>query len=275
MKLTYNNYQNWRKQNQLWEMIDSGYRGIKGKHEVFLKKIGRNPLINNLWWELGRDFSRIFGKGLALRKFYDLNAFEEILYPLESPVPYVYIHTVLDLFSVPEIQFTIRFLQYRDSENYGMLRDEQYFSLVPDKNMELTEENIVKFVKAYINKEILYAEGKFREAQISNCLSKNLLKACYKENSKNKIDRLAYDEEATNKSIQRHLNIKFEHCEDIDFIRKSVNQIGRSNIGKALKEPKQFDFNFYSFNCEGDIDEIEEMFWEEIANQSEDCILVY
>ena len=135
-------------------------------------------------------------------------------------------------------------------------------------NGKLSPDEFDKAVIKEINK-YMYPDGLFRRIQSYYGCTKEMALLFYKK-LKPDLKGIGYDEYDIEKHISRYYNIDTSHV----GIESAIRWINKH--GKKFKERvvlMKFDFSFmYSFD--GDIDEAEDLFWDEMKNYPKNCILI-
>ena len=129
----------------------------------------------------------------------------------------------------------------------------------------ISEEKINEQVEKFITANYIYPKGVFRDMQLANCCSKKKVKQIYKRANR---CLLAYNEDVVRKWIRRKFNVE-SHL-DINLLIKWVNKNGRQ---KKLVNLMKMDYSFM-YDFEGNIDEAESVFWEEMNNYPKNTVLI-
>ena len=133
-----------------------------------------------------------------------------------------------------------------------------------DLPVNLDLENPVPQLKK-IFKKYVYEEGYWNRLQYYyGCTKKETI--WYHKQFKKRD--LYIPKESVFKWIKKNFNI--ESCLDIDDTIKYVNKHGKQD--KLIKLMK-FDYSFM-WNFDGDIDEVEEVFWDEMSNYPKNAVLI-
>jgi hypothetical protein len=102
--------------------------------------------------------------------------------------------------------------------------------------------------------------------QLANCCSKKDVKRIYKNDMKRILS--SYNEDVVRKWIRRKFNVESDL--DINLLIKWVNENGRQ---KKLVNLMKMDYSF-TYDFEGNIDEVESAFWEEMNNYPKNTVLI-
>lgn len=258
MKLTYNNLQNWKTQSALWRGIDNvpreratrktQYAVPEGKENV--KWVYSGPYLNVWWHEIGKEFAALFGKEFKMYEHIDL-----------SDGISIYIHTAINECLDFTIKFTVHYARYSPY-------NEQNFSLRPNGNMEYIAENIRSFVMDYVNKNILFGAGKWRDMQLSAGCSKGEIIAEYKSYLENKR-RNDVPVDTVIKSIKKHCNVDVSNTTISDGL-KWIGKHGKQAAPVVLF----YTTDDWLMNIDGDIDELERGFWEYMEQYPKNAVFI-
>lgn len=222
------------------------------------------PYVNVLWFYIGREFTEKLGPEIKVYKHLCLFTGRELDEKDKLELPAIYIHTsISNISTCAKLEFTIRGLRGFTEVNYFGTEtqvSEKRFSLVPPGNMELTPDNIVRFIFDYVHSTVFYPDGYYKDLQMYYCLTKDTLKNYLKDNRIKEynaiLEREIYD------WIARRFNLGVSTW-PIDKAVELVNKLG--------KQPKytpvyKFDSSFM-WNFDGDINEAEALFYEEYETQ--------
>jgi hypothetical protein len=133
---------------------------------------------------------------------------------------------------------------------------------------KLCEENYHQTVIKEINK-YLYAPGKFRDIQLYKNCTKSDVKRYYKYWMQDKTMQ-DYDEYEIEKHIRRYYNIDISGV----YFQDAINWIQKKGKRfKTLVKLCKFDYSFM-WDFDGDIDEAEELFWDEMDQYPKNAILI-
>ena len=171
--------------------------------------------------------------------------------------------SLIDYFGEYHSRVDGKFL-FTDSEN-PFERSLQY-------NGNLSIDVVDEFVKNYIERTLLYPKGYFRNIQENKQCSKERAKWYYKiwqQREREKISQTYHDEnELIYKWIKRNFNIESNEYIGIDRTISFVNKRGRYNKLVVLET-----FN-YSYEGDGDIDELESDFNEYMDSFEKNTVFV-
>jgi hypothetical protein len=255
---TYGQLENWIKTSQSWEKM----RTTPDKRKQMTVKHG-SPYVNMIWWHICREFRE---KWNEVKVYKHINLMHKREVQPDDWEPYAYIHTSICGILENTVKFTIKNMYWG---NYAT--SEKRFSVVPPKNMPLTEENIIKFVLKYCDDNVFY-KGKWGELQkwlrIDKALLKEQLRWAIKNKKSPSWEELQEQEEKKLKWIKKHFNI--DSNLDLELTIKWVNKLGKQQTPITLCK---MDYDFM-YDHDGDIDELEEVFWDEMENYPKNAYFI-
>lgn len=264
--LTYNKHHDWIKNSQSWRMFEN--LDPNKKQKTYQYGNYKFPYVNIIWHQIGIEFREKFGEEIKVYKHYCIDTWKQLGEDekFDHINPVVYIHTSINTTdSKITLNFSIRGIRTLD-----------WFSIVPPKNMIINSDNIVKEIRKYIDKNILYPPGLFRNIQLYNGYTKQMAKDLYKQwlkQAKFDIEDNDLQEQKVVKWVKKHFNIDGSNV-TLNTLIKFVN-----NNGKQPKLIKIALFDWASVihecdMCDGDIDELEETYWNAIE-EAEDKSFTY
>lgn len=253
MNHTFNNhYQNIVTNTTRLQINKEIKRSGKYYKYIFDGRTYDQPRSNLMYYALGKELRDKGHKDVAVRIFLSLTSLEEQEHYLN--IGQVYIHTWIHTTDLPTISFSIRWAN-----------GEKRYSFIPRSNRVIDKESITELVIAYINKHLMYAPGGYRNLQEGYCLPKKdflkkykMIQQWHKENKDE--DRWRRDEIAK-EAIRKRFNIVSNSLSPeqmIDYAKKH-----------PAKVPTQVEkYRLPDICCEGDIDEVEDLFNEDLEEQS-------
>ena len=146
-------------------------------------------------------------------------------------------------------------------------------------NKEITKNNLISEVLKWVYKNTVVHEGAYRDLQLILLYDKE----AFKQHIKYQIEYRQTDRYRWDKSfeIEQDARIwimnKFGYYNDnMDIYKLANNAIRLSKIKpKPTKPTPIYEFNMNAlFDLDGDIDELENEFWNELETQSEGCELI-
>ena len=271
MKATFNQLHNWKQTSEYWQLINN--LSNKKKNQRIKYKDGRNGIyINLLWDQLRKEFNKKFKSEFSIHKHFDLITQKEVE-PNTGVIQTVYIHTSLCSCLNHKIDFSIDGINFNDHNNY--------FSFTPHNNILITKESIRQAVFNYIEENILFPAGTFRDLQLIYGMDKKLTIEYYKtwisndKKNKSKNDfEYNFDFESYFKrryNIIPGFDITFESNSFAVFCKSYIDTHGKPETTKTVCK-----FNTVGLldNFDGDIDEAEKIFWNYADSFNENTILV-
>jgi hypothetical protein len=191
----------------------------------------------------------------------------------------IIIHVNID-YGEREIRYTVSFNMCDDgswrANIYSSGTEDGWYSQIPFTGTHsivfgykgwLTHEYMEIAVKRELNK-YLYADGLFRTLQVTQLWTKDDLKRHLRYCIANKWDT-DVDYKIVEAWVRRNFNIDITHVDVNEGIRL-VNRVGKQ---KTLMIAHAFDYSFM-WDFDGDVDEIEQVFWEEMEQYEPNTILI-
>lgn len=245
MKITWNNLNQWFRTSPLW-----AFRGSL-THERMARHIRRRdgtqtPWMNVLWREIEQDFQQRFGQPVHLHSTVELGKRFSFSYSAGASWygPY-----------------SIRLDVHADEWTSHLLR--------PPGNMEYTEGNIAGFVRQWVESNLLYPGGVFRQIQLDTGCDKRAVREWYRLSRSSRAQE-AYDERASAHAFTRRTNIEFS--DDVDFM-EAVAWFRKHGMQAQRIRLCRFHWGFMEM-FDGDIEEAEKMYWDEVNDYPENAVFI-
>lgn len=267
MKMTWNTLHNWRQTSPLWRAMPTipdkrmdrytHYLVYNQDGERLCRYLSSGPYKNVWWCAIAREFKTLFGAEFKFYKTVELN--ETVS---------VYIHTSINGVLSDDIAFTVHGMSM--PYNHDTECESNRFCIRPPGNMEYTPENIRRFVLAWVDKNLLFGKGMFRDVQLRAGMTKKAVVKWYKlRNEYPETDGEPYSETTARRAIARRFNVTGDNlalCEVMAW----VNAHGRQS--KPI-ELMHFDTG-WMLDIDGDIDEVEKAYWDEVAQYPDNAVFV-
>ena len=262
--LTWNNFHNWRTQSSSWRYMDAvrdkrewgRYHCIRYTMNVRgeEKEVAMDtPRKNLLWRDIRFEFQALFGDEFEFYKNIVLGDGLDVHIGTTA-------HSCHD-------DISIRFTVHGERSTTYTLR--------PPGNMVYTKDNIERFVMAWVEKNLLFGGGLFRELQLKYGLSKKRVVESYKIMCEAMRDEVRMGSPdvcylAGFGALRRKYNVTTELDVTLDTAAKWCAKHGRQE--KPVKLCK-FDMGFL-YDIDGDIDEVERAYWEEVSKYPSNVVFV-
>ncbi len=265
MKLTFENLKYWDKTSDYTRLLNN----ITKKWDKDFRINGRLfPFVNIIHYYKGREFKEKFGADLQIYKHIHLYNYNVLGESEKHEKPAIYIHTSINQFSWSwSIKFSI----------YGLKGSQERFCINLPKKMELTEQNIINYIKTWVENNLFYPENTYfgiiqRVYNIDKSKLANYLKQIYKQEKE--TDFFNYD---MINYFEKIFNIipadNFIITDWNEFYKLCKNYVKTHGRPKILKEVTNFNMpDFDGFD--GDIYEAENLFYDEVAKYPDNVILV-
>ena len=268
MNATFNQLHNWKQTSYNWYLINNMPEDKRNLDRNF-KDYGRSPYVNVFWREISKEFKNKFGDEFKYYAHFDLFTKEPV--GICYQYPSVYIHTSIVSCLEHQISFEVCGIRFKDGYN------RKGFYITPKTNIPITKEYIKKEVFNYIEKNILFPKGFFRDIQQAKNCCKSDVKTHYKNwlHREKEIDIYDYE-------IRKYIERRYRICIDESIYVTDWNDVAIfcRNYIKAHGKPKEIK-TVYKFrmdgildNFDGDIYEAEELFWEHVDSYGANAILV-
>lgn len=266
MKASFNQLHNWKQTSEYWRLINN-IPDNKRNLEINYKDWGRSPYINVLWHKISKEFTNKFGSEFAFRETFDLFTGKKAGNCYQYP--YVYIHTSFCSCLKHEITFTINGIRFENGKNW--------FSITPKNNILITKEYIKRLVFEYINKNILYPIGFFRDIQQAKNCTKDQVKIYYKNYIESQKETDLYDYDIEKYFARRYRIVPADTLTTDwnEFALLCINYIKINGKPKELKTVCKMDTSGLLDHYDGDdFFEIEDLFYERQNEYGDNVILI-
>lgn len=219
---------------------------------------------NNYWAEKDRIFRDRFGKQeWSFHKSFDLFTKQEL--GDNWDVPHIYVCFALNS-SLFKFSAEIRGLKWREPDEW-----DNTVRLWPRSNREITEQSIMDTAWAFVD-TILFRAGRFRDIQQATGYSKQKVKALYRKHiTQPEVSQVSVHD--VRRAIRRKYNIEF--CDSLDpevWLGKALKH--RDNSRNTLWVMPEPDMSYIMRDFDGDIDDLERVFYEEYPQYKPNTILV-
>ena len=233
-------------------------------------------VVNLLWYNIGVEYRAKGLKDQSFHAHYDLETQQRLNEENRfQNRPTVYIHTSINSCGPAYVEFTIDNMVFND--DLWSPKHQQSFRFIPNSNEEISLELIHKLVFKYIDKHVLYAQGRHRNIQLnvgwSKCRLKKLMHDLLSK------DAIWDDSDPTQELptyYMKRFNVDLNGTVPLDW-NSFHRKVMRMTKGKKAKETipvVRFTFDSWSFDTDGDIDEIEAAINSEFNEMPKRAILI-